>query len=239
MAFSKNPEKNSAIIWLIISIGALVLAFVFALVLAGNFTFGRFFPVLLLPLLSFVGFIICIALYWSSGKLDAVMSGKDLLARWAYRPEEIAPYAAEARKRRSRVKYITLATCLFMLVVASLFAYDKSGIDYAAIAENALLLVIVVAFLYFILPAMGYGDSSATEFYLARNGALFAGTFHLWGIYNARLTAANFKEGKPAMLEIAYVFITENGSQNVSLRIPVPAGREIEALDAARRLARK
>ncbi len=235
--FSKNPERNSAIIWLIISIGALVLGLVFAaFFLVGHFTFGRFFPVLLLPLLSIVGLVICIALYWSARKLDDVIWGKDLLARWNYRPEEIAPYAAEARKRRGKVKYVTLAACLFMLLISSLFAYDKSGIDYTAVIENALLLLIVVIFLYAILPAMGYGDSNATEFYLARNGTLFAGTFHVWRVFGARLEAVDFKEG-PAMLEIAYSIQTENGLQRTNLRIPVPDGREKEAEDAARRLA--
>ena len=87
-----------------------MLAVVFAVIfLTGNPTFGRFFPVLLLPCLAFVGVIIGIALFWSSRKLDAMLSGKDLLARWTYKPAEIAPYAAEEQKRTGRVKYLILA----------------------------------------------------------------------------------------------------------------------------------
>jgi hypothetical protein len=226
---------NSAIIWLIISIGALMLAFVFSIFLVGNFTFGRFFPVLLLPLLTFVGLIISAALFWSSRKLNAMLSGKDLLARWTYRPEEIAPYAAQEQKRVSKVKYVVLATCLFILLVASLFAYDKNGIDYAVIIENAALLLTTVILLFVALPAMGYGKSNATEFCLARNGALFAGKFHFWRVFNARLEVVNFKEN-PATIEIDYSIHSEHGSSRISLRIPVPSGREKEASDAVKKL---
>lgn len=236
--FSKNPERNSAAIWLVISTGALVLAFIFATVfLVGHFTFGRFFPVMLLPLLAFVGLIICASLYGSSRKRDAILSGKDGLARWTYQPEEIALYVTEAQKKEDNAKYIVLAVCLFMLLLASAFAYDKNGWDLAAIAENALLFLITAIFIFVVLPAMDDGPSNATEFYLARNGALFAGRFHIWQAFGMRLETVNFKEGKPAMLEIIYSVITENGSQNTSLQIPVPNGKENEALDAAKKLA--
>ncbi len=236
--FSKNPERNTAIIWFIISIGALVLALLFAsFFLIGHFTFGRFFPVMLLPCLTFVGLIISIALYHNSGKLDAILSGKDLLLHWTYQPEEIETYAAKEHKRRNTVRYISLATCIFILLVALLFTYDKNGIDYGAILEIAILFLIIVIFLVKILPAMGYGQSGVTEFYLAQNGALFVGTFHVWRVFGAHLESINFKEGKPATLEIVYSVCTENGSRNISLCIPVPEKREKEALNATKKLA--
>ncbi|MDD5317428.1 MAG: hypothetical protein PHF51_01700 [Candidatus ainarchaeum sp.] len=235
MAFSGNPEKNSAIIWLVISAGALMLALPFSLFLAGHFTFGRFFPVLLLPLLTFLGLIIAIALFWSSRKLDAILSGKELLARWNYAPEEIAPYAAGERKRLRKAKYLILGTCLFILILSALFAYDKNGWDYVAVLMDAALLLVVVIFLFFALPLMGYGKSSANEFYLARDGALFAGKAHFWRMFNARLEAVDFREN-PATIEIAYVVHSEYGPKRIGLSVPVPKGREKEASDAAKRL---
>lgn len=238
--FSKNAERNTAIIWFIVSVGSLVLAFVLACVfLVGHFTFGRFLPVMLLPVLAFLGFIIGFALYFNSKKLDAVISGKDVLAHWTYAPEEIAPHAAKEHKRQNNVKYISLAACVFMLFVALLFTYDKNGIDYGAVIENAILLLTTIIFIFSVLPAMGYGKSSMNEFYLARNGALFVGTFHLWRFFGTRLESVNFNKGKPATLEIIYSIRTEDGSRNMNLDIPIPKNKESEALNAVKKLTEK
>lgn len=240
LRFSKNPEKNTAIIWFLISVGSLFLAFVLAaLTFPSGISFARFYPPLLLATLSFVGIIIAIALYWSAGKLDALLSGTDLLLHWTYRFEEVAPYLGEEEKRLKKIRTVVLFFGSLSLFLGVLFCFTKFGVDYFAISEYVFLLFLMIVFLWYGLPAMGYGITNATDLYLGKNSILFAGRFHIWGFWGSSLVRVMYLEGKPAMLEITYRFMTENGSQIVTLHIPIPPQREREAKEAVRPLLQK
>ncbi len=246
MTFSKNPEKNVAIIWLVISFGSLLLAFalsVLALIFSPEISFARFFPPLLLVTLSFLGIIIAIAYLWSSRKLAALISGKGLLIHWTYRPDEIEPYIDEERKRIKKFNMVVLFFCSTFFFIGVLFCFNKNGVDYLAISEYVFLLLLTTAFLYYGAPAMGYGRAGATEFYLGKNSALFAGRFHNWGMWNSRLGNIEYVEGKPAMLRIFYSYIggtIDNvTTQSVILNIPVPQQYEEKLKEAIRPMLQK
>ncbi len=105
MCFSANHEKNSAFLWLLIAVAALVLAFL-PFVLGVNVvkSFSWFMFSLLLVCVSLLGLLFFAALFWSSLRLDRMLSGEDLLAHWTYSPEEIAPYVSEEQGKLSRNK---------------------------------------------------------------------------------------------------------------------------------------
>ena len=240
LRFSKNPEKNTAIIWFVISAGSLGLAVALAaLTFPPGISFARFYPPLLLATLSFVGIIIAIALYWSAGKFDALLSGTDLLLHWTYRFEEVAPYLGEEEKRLKKIRTVVLFFCSLSLFLGVLFCFTKYGVDYFAIGEYGFLLFLTIVFLWYGLPAMGYGITNATDLYLGKNSVLFAGRFHIWGFWGSSLVRVMYLEGKPAMLEISYTFMTENGPQMINLHIPVPPRREREAQEAVMPLLQK
>lgn len=240
MRFSDNPEKNNAIIWFVIAAGSLVLAFVFAaLFFIPPVGFGRFYPICLLGTLSFLGIVMGLAFYISSRKYDSLVSGEDVLARWSYRYEEIASALAEEEKRQKKMRMVVLFFIFLMLGMGVLFCFGKNGVDYPAVSEYAVLVLLTLGFIYIGLPALGFRPSGGTVFILKKDSALFAGRLHVWRFWGSRLIAANYIQGTPAMIAIQYTFSSEYGPQVINLSIPVPAGREREAERAVQALVQR
>ncbi len=233
MCFSSNHEKNNAFVWLLIAVSALVLAFLpFVFGVSVVKSFGWFMFSLLLVCVSLLGFLFFIALFWSSLRLDRMLSGEDLLAHWTYSPQEISQYVTGEDARLSRNKLIYLFFTLLIVVVCDGLAY---AIDPAnALAPGVILVASCFAVIYGIPKALAsYEKRFATDAYIGRAGALFCNRFHLWRIFNASLNRVSFSEGKPAFLEISYSFLSSDGSGptsvSVNLKIPVPKGKEAEA----------
>ena len=233
MCFSANHEKNSAFLWLLIAVAALVLAFlpfVLGVNVVKSFSWCMFS--LLLVCVSLLGLLFFAALFWSSLRLDRMLSGEDLLAHWTYSPEEIAPYVSEEQGKLSRNKLIYLFFTLLTVAVCEGLAYI---IDPAnALAPGAILIVGCFAVIYGFPKALAsYEKRFATDTYIGRAGALFCNHFHLWKLFNASLNRVFFTEGKPALLEIRYSFMSSDDSgltsTTVNLKIPVPKGKEAEA----------
>jgi hypothetical protein len=237
MRFSRNPEKNTGIIWFVITIGSFLLMILFAAVfLPSGFTFGRFFPAVLLGCVSFLGMIFAPTFYWSGKKLDSLLAGKDLLARWSYRPEEIGSMLEDEKKRQKKLRVVVLFFVCLCLGMGVLFCYAWGRWDYVAVSEYVLLLMLTLVFMYAGLPAMGFDPANATDMYLGRNGVLFAGRFHIWGFWGAHLVSVNYLPGTPASVGIVYSHVSKEGPQVINISIPVPPGKEREAQDAVRAL---
>jgi hypothetical protein len=237
MRFSGNPEKNTAVIWFVISAGSVALILLFAAVIPDPLSsFGRFFALIALGNLSFLGLIIGIAFFLRSRKFDAFISGKDILARWSYHPDEIEPALADERKRQKKLRAVILFFVILILGMGVLFCYAWGTWDYVAISEYILLFLTTLVFIYAGLPAMGFGPANATECILGKDGVLFAGRFHLWKAWGSRLTNVNYQPGKPGKIWVQYTLAAEQGPQVINLSIPVPAGREYEAEAAVRAL---
>lgn len=241
MALSSNPEKNSALIWAVAAAGSLVLAFVLAAVGFGgsSASFGRFFPPLALVVFSLLGALIFAALFWSALKLDSMMSGDNVLARWDYEAGQVDSYALAEQGRKDKVKLVSLFFIALMCGMGVLFGYGKDGWDALAVIENVFLFAISVAFLYVVAPALGYGPANSTKFVLTADGALFAGRFHFWRVFMSRLEKVNFAAGKPSLIRIAYSVPSQNGSHPISLEIPVPKGKDAEAKSAVEKIREK
>jgi hypothetical protein len=240
MRFSDNPGMNTAIIWLVITAGSLVLAFVFAVILSlFPLTFGRFYPMCLLGTLSFLGIIMSFAYYLSARKYTSLVSDEEVLARWSYRHEEIAEALGEEEKRQKKIRVVVLFFIFLMLGMGLLFCFNKNGVDMLGVSENVFLGLLTLAFIYIGLPAMGFSPSGATEFILKKDSALFVGRLHVWRYWGSRLTAANYIPGIPARIMIQYTFASEYGPKVINLSVPVPKGREREAERAVQALVQR
>lgn len=184
--------------------------------------------------MAFIGFMAAISYFWSGRKLKALMSGKNLLIHWSYKPEEIAPYLNEERKRIKKVKSVLLSLSIIFFIIAALTCFDKNGIDYLAVGENIFFLLMIAAFIYLIVPAMGYGKEDGTDFYLGKNGALFGGRFYNWSMMGAGLRKIEYIDG---VLRISFSSTDAYGGKNIlNLRMPVPPGREGELKEAIKPL---
>lgn len=233
MCFSSNHEKNNAFVWLLIAVSALVLAFlpfVFGVNVVKSFGWMMFS--LMLACVVLLGLLFFAALFWSSLRLDRMLSGEDLLAHWAHSPEDIAPYVAGEDARLSRNKLIYLFFTLLTVVVCEGLAYVLD--PGTALVPAAILAIGCLVVIYGIPKALAsYEKRFATDTYIGRAGALFGNRFHLWKIFNASLNRVSFSEVKPAFLEINYSFLSSDGSGptsvTVNLKIPVPKGKEAEA----------
>jgi hypothetical protein len=233
MCFSANNEKNNAFVWLLIAVAALVLAFlpfVFGVNVVKSFGWMMFS--LMLGIVFLLGLLFFVALFWSSLRLDRMLSGEDLLAHWTYSSEEIAPYATGEEARLSRNKLVYLFFTLLTVVVCEGLAYILD--PGTALVPAAILVIGCFAVIYGVPKALAsYEKRFATDAYIGRAGALFCNRFHLWKIFNASLNRVSFAEGKPAFLGINYSFLSTDGSGPtsvaVNLKIPVPKGKEAEA----------
>ncbi|OPY38224.1 MAG: hypothetical protein A4E35_00646 [Methanoregula sp. PtaU1.Bin051] len=229
MRFSENPERNTAIIWFVIAACSFILAIILAaLTFSSKLSFVRFFPPLILACLSFLGILSGLIHLLSARKVDA-LTGGDFLLHWSYRYGDITPYLDDEIKRRNKKKILILLSCVVVLAIGVLLSFTATTVDYAAIGEYAVLLILAIVILYKGLPAMGYGTTGVTEFYLGKSSALFGGRFHNWDEKGGGLENVQFREGKPSLLLVSYKASARG--KVVDLRIPVPFRREQEVKD--------
>jgi len=230
--FSENPERNTAIIWFVISAGSFILAIILAmLTFTSIITVPRFFPPVFLAGLSVLGIFFGFSKLSSAKRVDALIGGNGLLLHWTYRYEDILPFLDDEKKNRERTRNVVLFFFALVLVLGMLFCFTASSVDFVAIGIYFGLLLLTIAMLYKGLPAMGYGTTGVTEFYLGNTSALFGGRFHSWDKSGGNLEHVEFHEGKPAFLSISYRHGALLGSQAISLNIPIPPRREQEVKD--------
>jgi uncharacterized membrane protein HdeD (DUF308 family) len=226
----RNDQRPTAWLWLFLSLaGAATAAAPFVVDIDINKGGGAM--VMGGLLFALLGFIVAIAYFGRASTLDRILSGKDLLARWTYRPDEWARYAgAEHLRIKSEKKGLFIMVAVISLVVGVGFLlYNPKG---GAAVFAVLLGVVALCGLAAVLTtssARRRNESRVGEAFISPAGVYLNEVLHAWSSMGARLEAVTYEEGAPPFVDFSYSFPRKGGRSQASVRVPVPGGREPEA----------
>lgn len=174
-----------------------------------------------------------------SAARQRMISGEGLLARWHYDPSEWRRFVERdfQRQKRRRLKRFALLAVVVIAFSAMVAFLDEEarllglGIAIAVLPVAGALLVI--------LPRRVYRRrlEQPGEALISADGIRLAGSYHIWNQPGYRLNGASLAEGDPPALCFAIGYRTKHGWQEYELHVPVPAGREGEALQILARFA--
>ena len=229
MNWLDNPQLRVALIWAAVgaltALGAIVPFFVMD-GMNGGFGLSCLFG--FVTILCGVGTLMYLYRAYTLGK---ILSGEELVVRWTYGPEEWARYA-EAEHGRDKTGKIILffiisGFALFFGILFLIFG-GKAGLAVFLSMVGLIVLIGGVAFLSILLSYRA-NKTRTGEVFIARTGVYLNKTLHNWNMFGSRLDSVQLLQEESCLLEFAYSFPARHGRQRTEVRVPVPAGKEVEA----------
>ena len=170
----------------------------------------------------------------------ALLADRGLLAHWQYSADEWRTFAGEERIRQAREQgHLLKITAIIMVVVGVPFviADREAGLWVAAVLFAVWILCWIVA-------RLSRGSQAATrrgpvpEARLGADALLLGNDLHVWRGWGNSLDGCAVEAGPPPCLAVAYSAPAGRGPRRqVTVRVPIPPGREAEAAEARRRIA--
>lgn len=181
-------------------------------------------------------------------RLDAILSGRDLIAHWQYERAAVARQAARDRQQRSQEnRGLFLIVAAWMLIITVLLAtigyLSGEGDNMAAFVAAMLGVLAVVAAAAFGMPYLMARQAlrSSHEAYIGSEGLYLNGTFHAWNPpWSRKSTVQLIREADGTWLVFHLRNLTGPGWLHYvpyTVEVPVPSGAEEQAEEVVRRLA--
>ena len=235
--------KNNARWWANVSL-------IFAVIGAGMMVAGillddmDFFWMVMVGVLLSITFIICYFMFSKQARrLGGLFRRENLLAHWMLNNEERLREAEEEYRIRmsGNRKALLLIMVLFVLIGGFFTAFGFDDLEDAMLFLLIILGVMaVVAFTALAAPGMAYRKmkKSAPAVYIGEDCAWVMGEFVMWKAPMTRFVDVGLQEGESlAVIALEYDTWQRNGYQRRTLRIPVAAGMEEQALNVVHRIA--
>ena len=191
--------------------------------------------------ISFVAFFIAVSaavitcFFWGRAKtLDRILAGMDVLAHWTYQPEEWQRYADAELKEQSQENkwlwFVIAGWCLFFGILFWLLDREAGRMVFFMLLGLALFLA---CFAYGV-PRLRYRRQRRKpgEAWIAPTAIYFDSALVPLNSWGSRLVAVAWRDAEgavPAHLVFQVSVPSRAGSQEQTLRIPVPRGYEDEA----------
>jgi hypothetical protein len=201
-----------------------------------------------------IGFIVVVAVSMTSGvigtiaglinalvmprqvrKVDALLAGQNLLARWTYSPDEWSRFiqAEFARVRRIRTRLLVglpLALSVGGVIIGFMSAPHEPFILMVALAGGAGLLIGLVAWganYYAVASRRDRGGSV----YISPGGVLTGGRFYSWDVEDGRsLVKVAYERGDPDEILFRYSYLAGRGGRTTEdTRVPIPRNHQDDA----------
>ena len=227
-----NPPLQTAIVWAIITV--LSIFGIFAPGIFGIKGFDGGFAISFVCIfLAIIGIIVIVIYSGRARLLNRILSGENILAHWTYSSEEWQKYTEKEYKEEKQLKkglfFVISAIALLMGVV--FFLIDHKGGIWVLLAM--LGLVAIIAFTAWFTSWYNYRQNKKFhgQAYIAEKAIYLNRQLHTWGGPGDRLVsvAMEKKANAQALLKFKYSVITRTGSQQQTVNIPVPTGKENEA----------
>lgn len=226
----KNSQQRIVNLWLILMAIFAFCIFLPSLIGLDGFDGG-------FALSFFAGFMVIMSLvviliYRSRAKqLNKILSGEGRIAVWQYSQDEWLRFiAADFEEEKKSKKTLFIIVLIISVVV---------GIILAITLEDTLALLIslgiipIVALPAFLVPRARFNKlkNSEPKALIAEKGVIVGRMFHLWIGLGARLdqVAINAEE-TPNFIEFSYSMPTRSGRQVEVARVPIPRGKNEEAI---------
>jgi hypothetical protein len=198
------------------------------------------------PAMFFVGLIIFFTFLVSgivftrmANNFRSMLDGKDLLAHWTYSKEEWDKYteAEHIRNRKEKWGLFRLIAIIAVIigVIFSVINHDALPVMLVVIPA----LIVLIAFVAFLSIVTTYhrNRKHLGEVYIGQRGAIFQHTLHYWKFPATYLHSVEFMPGDEPYLEINYSGQSGMTRAYYTARIPVPGGRENEAMEIVKTLS--
>jgi hypothetical protein len=231
-----NPVKTTAIIWWIICVICLILIlspalFELADVEAGEWIFALMFFAIVFGITAF---IVAIMYTKRAALTGQMLQRNNLLAYWTYSPEQWNSYAVkehEENKREKRNMFVMIAVISVVVCAIMAIIIQDGWYIFLFVALGIIVLMAPVAWLS-VWTRYRQNQKYAGETYICADGIYFNRQLHVWRGFGAILEDVTYQQDAAEMLVlITYSVINRYNRQYVTIRVPVPRGRENEALN--------
>jgi hypothetical protein len=235
--------KNNAQRWAHVS---LIIAVIGAAMIAAGILLDdyNFFWMVIVGILLSLTFIICFFMFIKQARrLAGMFRRENLLAHWELNCEERLRQAEDEYQiaKSGNRRALLLIMVLFVIIGGFFTAFGFDSLEDAALFLLIILgAMAVIAFAALAAPGMAYRKrkNSAPAVYIGADGAWVMGEFVMWKAPMTRFVDVGFENSENlAVIAVEYDTWQRNGYQRRTLRIPVAAGREEQALDVVRRIA--
>ncbi len=226
-----NPPMRTLTVWAIIT-GLAILSIFLPFLIGMDGMAGGFAISLLAFFLALTG-IIVIVIYWGrAAKLQRILKGEGVIAHWDYSPAEWKEYTEkEYKTEKSEKKALFLITAILALVIGlGFFIFDNEAGMWVLLTMVALIAILAFTAWFTAWYRHRENLNYHGEVYITGKAVYLNRQLHTWSGLGEKFESVEFTRRKgQSMLSIVYSVWTRTGRTPVTIRIPVPAGKEAEA----------
>jgi hypothetical protein len=192
-------------------------------------------------MLGLVSFITAFMFRSRDRARERLRAGKDLLVRWSYTEDEWRPFAhVEYLRQRAEKKMLLwiLGGVVAVTTVICTLIELRFGVWIACILGGTWVLC-WLASRAALRPYRINEVGAPPEALISADGLLLGADFHVWRGWRNKLEEVGLDEGPPLQVMIEYSMPAGRGRRNsVTAKVPVPRGKEEEAVLLLQRLER-
>jgi hypothetical protein len=212
--------------------GAVIWPFVYQ-----SFGSGFSFASILMGGLFLIGGLVGMWLFGRQAAMVRRMVAGDCLAHFTYSPEEWTKFAQwDYGEEASDKRAIWLLIFVISLVVGLGFMAVMQDEASVWVFGGLMGFMAVLWLLAWAMPKLTYRRDlkAAGEVYVGQDGIYLNGSVHSWNTWGARLDSVSFKADPLSHIEVVYSYLMVAGRSlyffrnYVTVRVPVPAGREAD-----------
>jgi hypothetical protein len=198
---------------------------------AGEWIFALMFIAIVFGITAF---IIAIMYTKRASLTGQMLQRNNLLAYWTYSPEQWNSYAIkehEENKREKRNMFIMIAVISVVICAIMAIIIRDDWYIFLFVALGIIVLMAPVAWLS-VWTRRRQNQKYPGDTYICQDGIYFNRELHVWRGFGAILEDVTYQQDPSEMLVlITYSVINRYNRQYVTIRVPVPRGRENEALN--------
>ncbi len=229
-----NMAKTTAVIWWIL--GVLFFIGIFTPAFADlfdaeteNWMFATMFFSIVLCATSFV---VAVMYTKRARVVTGILRQENLLVHWTYTKEEWSLYAKKEHleNKRYNMNLFWLVTVI-AVIIGVIFIIGKPK-DWIIFAGTVLGIIFIAGFSAWLAVVLKKRQNlNLGEAYITKDAVYLNRELHLWKGFGAALEEAGYQGTARAVpvINIEYSVPARSGRQSVTVRVPVPRGREEEA----------
>ena len=189
-----------------------------------------------------IGLIVVFVYNGLASRLDRVLRGEGVLAKWSYTSEMWREYTETEfglEKAEAMPKFY-LVGGIALIVGLGFYIFDPEGGLF--VLGVMVALIAIIGFVAWASTRYRYGQNvkGRGEAIIADSGLYLNGRFYYWDFFGTRLDKVELREEKGLKL---LHFVTWSPSltfgQSWDIRVPIPPGEDAKAEDIVNRLSHK